>query len=349
MVQRTYTDLILCDDSTDSLLLEQAADESLRITLRHDPTVGNLNVTIRTDEAEDLGTSNNVYGVEVIEIEQSGGDRQLNIVIAGDAGFDVPYQLTVERLAADACLSDEYEGLLGNDDVDHATPAIPGSLTHNICADADWFSYDFSAGIDLTIAAFPSGRIDAVDAILYDSAVVEVAETVFNPDSGELSLNTTIESSGTYFVEVKRNDPTVASNVNRLDVAYELAANAATLTCQDSQLVTPAAAVVFSSGMDLVRVPLDCGTGTGRTEVAHFDLAGPETVVFALTGQMATVGVDVRSDCEDAQTSVQCTLLDEILNELTVRTGPLALPAGRHYVVFEFNANGDVPLDLEVQ
>ena len=46
MVQRTYTDLILCDDSTDSLLLEQAADESLRITLRHDPTVGNLNVTI---------------------------------------------------------------------------------------------------------------------------------------------------------------------------------------------------------------------------------------------------------------------------------------------------------------
>ena len=41
-----------------------------------------------------------MYGVEVIEIEQSGGDRQLNIVIAGDAGFDVPYQLTVERLAA---------------------------------------------------------------------------------------------------------------------------------------------------------------------------------------------------------------------------------------------------------
>ena len=124
-----------------------------------------------------------------------------------------------------------------------------------------------------------------------------------------MSLNTTIESSGTYFVEVKRNDPTVAS-LNRLDVAYELAANAATLTCRESQLVTPAAPVVFSSGMDLVRVPLDCGTGTGRTEVAHFDLAGPETVVFALTGQMATVGVDVRSDCEDAQTSVQCTLLD---------------------------------------
>ena len=131
-VQRTYTDLILCDDSTDSLLLEQAADESLRITLRHDPTVGNLNVTIRTDEAEDLGTSNNVYGVEVIEIEQAGGDRQLNIVIAGDAGFDVPYQLTVERLAADACLSDEYEGLLGNDDVDRDA-SDSGSLTHNIC------------------------------------------------------------------------------------------------------------------------------------------------------------------------------------------------------------------------
>ena len=56
-------------------------------------------------------------------------------------------------------------------------------MSHNICADADWFSYQFAAGIDLTISAFPSGRIDAVDAVLYDSAEVELAQTVFDADS----------------------------------------------------------------------------------------------------------------------------------------------------------------------
>ena len=344
---------MLCDETTDRYQVAQGDQESLRFILRHDPTVGDLSLVLSDlNSGSELRSSNTAYGTERLELVQVGADRVVEITVRGQDGYDVPYELTIERLSADECAADSYEGLLGNDDSAHAASVTPGQVAHMICSDEDWFSIDLSAGVDVEITAFPSNGSDLVDTALYDSDLVQITQgaiEIVEGNPGDLQMSATIESTGLYFISVERNDPAVVSNPSTLEITTQLAGNVAELTCAESQLLTPAAPIDLSGALDLVRLPVDCGVGIGRTEVAHFDLAQPETVVLTLTGAMVSGALDIRSDCEDAATASTCSFSDEFNEQLTITTDAVALEAGRHYVVMEANAQGAVQLSLEIQ
>ena len=120
LVHQTYTGLVLCDEDTDSIFVEHGANESLRVSLRHDPAVGDLRLDINTTEVGNalLASSDGPHGLEVIELGPTGGDRTLRLTVSGRPGYNVPYSLSIEELPDEHCPADAYEGLLGNDDLE---------------------------------------------------------------------------------------------------------------------------------------------------------------------------------------------------------------------------------------
>ncbi len=366
--RRTYNDLVLCDETTDEFILNQAAGEALRLTIRYDNGVGHLNLAVTSQNGDDspIGASETRYGAEVIEIGPSVQDRSLSVTVSGYAGYDVSYDLTVETLPVGACIADRYEGIAGNDVLARATMIDPGSYDHSICADQDWFAVELVAGLDLSVSAYPGGRVDAVDLGLYDGAGQPLAAGVFDPDgNGDVTLSYEVQSTATYYMLVERNDPTVPANTNRLEVSVEPSANAAQFACGEAVPINlgdiqPLASL--DSAANVIRAPVSCGLGTGRTVVATINLAAPTRVSVSVSQSdrgLISAALSVRSPlCTDQDDELYCGLAGQGVGAGQVMTfcgggadeecRGIDFPAGQSFLVFELNGVGPVSFSATV-
>jgi len=351
LLHQTYTGLILCDEDTDSLFFNQGANESLRVSLRHDPSVGDLRLEVNSTDGNNalLATSDGPHGLEVIELGPTGGERTLRLTIGGRPGYTVEYSLSIEELGENMCPRDAYEGLLGNDDQAHAATVRDGEIFHRVCGDPDWFKIHLTAGEMVSVNAYPIDAVNALETALYDEAGQQVAVGAVDPNGfvvdgvifGDWLLDYTVQHSGWYFIEVRSSRPDVTNNRNRLEITTEAAPNAGALICAEAielQLGVPQMIQAPGSGTTL---PISCGNDIGDTIVGLLNVPAPTTVSVSFAATLVSAGVSIRApSCDDAQDDISCLFTDELGPDEPFVIRDVNVPGGQSYLILEANFVG---------
>ena len=328
LVARTYGGLLLCDGSEDRYVTTVPAQTGLQVVLRHCPADGDLSLVLRKPlpVPEELARSDQPLGMEVVELDAAPEERTFDIVIQGRPGFSVPYSLSLERRGAEACAADGFEGLLGNDEPDHASPIGPGTYELSLCSgDEDWFALQIAAGTRLRARGLPSSPNTLVDLALLASEEQEPLAEGQEEGEGEerfVTLSEDITQPGRYFLRLRPGQgPDSGGNVV-LEIDAQAAANAETLACAHPLPLVAGEAITLPMTLPVALFNLSCAEGLPESTVDHlasFSLA-QESVVSLRSGEGSRIAL--RSVCDDPDSEQLCTrAMDPALQEVSLAAG----------------------------
>jgi len=330
---RTYGGLVLCDGSVDVYQAHVSAEEGLSVVLRHAPGAGDLALELYTIGELGpllLGHADDLHGVEALGVDAGPLGYDVDVVVSGPPGASVEYSLTLERLPADECVADPFEGLLGNDDSAHAAQVGLGGYDHTLCpGDEDWFSVSLPAGARLTLSAAPEGvEADEVELTLLAPGGDVLTE---GADGGDGSLTAEADSveSGPHRVRVRA--PQAAARIPvHLAVEAAPAPDAAELACQAALPLVADEPIPLPATEYVPRLPLSCGeAGEDAEHVARFELEQAASVTLEVVGA-PFYAMGLRDDCDDEASDVACELL---LDQLAGAVLEADLAAGTWFVV----------------
>ncbi len=327
---RTYGGLVRCDGTTDVYSTNLPAGQALRATLVHDPAVGDLSLALELPgpPPEELASSDQPHGVEVVTVGPFPDDQDLNVVVGGRRGFDVPYSVSLRRADPDECPADGHEGLLGNDSLARATGVRVGQVEHEICeGDEDWFAISLQAGTALTATSAVAGPAGDLLVSIVDSEGGGLADGEPGPDG--VQARAIAETPGSYGIRVRAANDAVRAEAT-LDVVAAPAPNASALACAHAtEVILDGPAVQLGPGPAVERFAVPCGLGMPGLSADFLwtlDLARDETVDIRARDAEAVL---VRSACDDAGSDVTCGLPGSPEIE------ELELEAGRYWVIVQ--------------
>jgi hypothetical protein len=325
LAARTYTGLLLCDGTQDRYIVQPNPGEALRVTLRHDPALGDLALDLSAlpPLLERFGSSDTRFGVEIVILPAADPIRPALVTVSGRPGAHVPYSLTVERTAADACAPDALEGPLGNDSLETAARLPPGPQTLSLCeGDEDWLAFRASAGTHLDARVSPAdvllSLVDAGGRVLADGM----------PGGAQTTLAGDFQIPTDAFLRLRSPDAEARRRVD-LQVDATAAPGAERLACDHVLALQPGALLAPPDTLRVQRFTVSCAfpfPGFTGDFVARFSLAAAARVTLAPSDGAA---VALRSDCDDPGTELLCGLSGA--PALT----DIALAAGTYYVVVQ--------------
>jgi len=350
LVARAYTDLLLCDGTEDAYGAAVPAGEGFSVVLRHAPEAGDLALALTVLEAgleTERLRSDGRHGVEALGIDAAPVPREVEVRVRGRAGSDVPYDLTLERVAPEACVADELEGLLGDDDGAHATPIGIGGYPHKLCpGDEDWFALELLAGSILTVRSTPEAPAPGLALTLLDPDGQHLADGV--DDAGARAATVDVQAPGRHLVHVRSGDPDERARL-RLEVEVEAAGDSAAEACAHARDLEAGVPLVLPAAVPVDRLVMGCGFGGGTDYVASFVLGEETTVDLEARAAGGGAALSVRRDCGDAGTEAACTA-DDGFSGADLGLEGVTLDAGPWYVVLETLVGGwDPELLLTVE
>jgi len=351
LAARTFAGLVLCDGAEDLYRAVASAGEGLRVVLRHEPRAGDLSLHLAGTDGDGQPValrSDGRHGVEVLGLDAAQSMREVEIVVRGRPGASVGYDLTLERVPPEACVEDVLEGLLGDDDPDHATPVGIGTFAHKLCpGDEDWFALQLASGSRLTTRSVPQAAAPGLELVLLGPEGEVLAQGA--DDEGARLLERDIEAPGRHLLRLHSEDPDERSTL-RLDVHAEAAFGAGEMACAHARQLTADVPLRLPDTLPVDRLVVQCGLGgLGGDHVAWFTLAEAATVTVEARGLGVGGVLSVRAECVDAATEQAC-LADLDFSEENLLLEDLALAGGTWFVVVEPLASGRRPeLRLTVQ
>ena len=322
---RTYTGLLLCDGTSDHFLVQPNSGEGLRVTLRHDPSQGDLSLelTALPPRIERFGLSDGRLGVETVLLPPDMLIRPAQVVVSGRPGATVPYSLTIERTGADVCAPDALEGPTGNDSFEAAVALPPGPQTLSLCpADEDWLSLRVSAGTRFTASLTPDDLLIS----LHDDRGVRIADGLRG--GGRVSVDGDFLAPGVAYLRARAPDAAPRRAVN-LNIEASAAPGAEALACGHVLDLLPGVLLAPPDAVRVARFTVPCAfpfPGLSGDIVARFSLAAPARVTLQPADGSA---VSIRQDCDDPNTQVLCALSGS--PSLT----DIQLAAGTYYAVVQ--------------
>ncbi len=329
---RAHAGLRWCDDTLDRFRVDVPAGEGRVIALRHGGFADlALTVTAAGDPADVLGADDGPHGFDRVVVPVAVEARAVDVRISGRPGFDADYALVIDRLDADDCAPDAFEGPHGNDNADGATPLTDDvqRLETTLCpGDADWFALAAVVGVDWRIRAVPEDGTATL--VLLDPNGVEVARG--EAIDGAAVLNHGPTRDGLYRLGLTADRPTRVA----LSFVREAADDAAARACADPPTLIAGEPLPLRPLLDR----LDIGCGDGLDAVAVFDLPAPSRIELILEGTSDPLAsaVAVRRACA-AEGDLICAPAGEAIEAAL-------LPAGRYYAIAKAPPGGEPRLRL---
>ncbi len=219
LMDRTYSDLVLCDGEEDRFFLVLEEGEGLEVTLIYDPSE-ELTLELLAGSTPPIKSSYAV-GIEKIGILPSENiTREIEINVKGRLGQPVEYSLDIKKI--DYCPSDGFEGPTGNDYVLNATPVDLSDHFLRLCEeDQDWLKLNLPIGSHLQIVPeiIGEGQID-ITILNEEEEIVAQGE----------QIETDILAGGIYYVKIVGNQTmelVLRSNIGLSESGREQACDAA--------------------------------------------------------------------------------------------------------------------------
>lgn len=344
LAARLYQGLRWCDGTVDRYLFDLPPNQGLRIVIRHADGDLALRVFDAAVVGLPIGASDEPYGVERVEVAASQVERQLRIDVDGRAGAAANYSLHIQRLLANTCVVDDFEGARNNDVQARATPLPPGGAGHTICGgESDWFAVDLPRGVRVNAQA----SADDLNLRFIGPGDQELA--VGQDDAmGTLSLQADTVQPGTHHLEVSGSDDGVAAT-NQLRVTLAASPDAAAQACREPPALPPNGQLMLPAGVAITRLPTTCSLGApATTHVARFVLARQGRVTLQLEGEQLGSAIALRRACAVSD-DAHCAVGDA----MGLGGGPVIedaeLDAGVWFVVVEAGTTEALRLRLLVQ
>lgn len=334
---RTWTDLVLCDGDVDRYRVELAADEGLRVTVRHDAAAGDLALRLTAPGAPALVyvASDGGSGIEVVGLPPSPAPQVVDIEIDGRVGFDVPYVLSVERTAADVCPADPLEVPFANDTRDAASAIGGAPATVRLCPeDVDWFGFEAAAGTEVEVTAIGDELPEILLIDLYDPADEVLASARI--EERALVLRGAVAETGPHALRFAGAEGPLA-----LDVSLRASAgpDAAASACAEAADIALGVVTPLPATLPVDRFESSCAIGAAAPDhVVRVQLAGPRTLSLRARPDDRQTGFFVRRACADPETEVACVFGAD---------AEVELEAGAWFIFVE--SSGAVPQRLEVR
>ena len=312
------------------------AGEGVAVTLRHAADAGDLRLVL-TEGGQTVATSDGLGGVERVGVDPGVEDRTLELRVDGRAGDSVVYSLDVRRRPADSCLPDALEGLLGNDDADHATPIGRGAYEVKLCpGDEDWFEIGLDAGSLLVVDAIPDG--DPPDVVMQ----VRGPDGALLQEGGPDGVVAEASDRGRHTVRFAADGVAAQPWRGQLFVDAQPGPAAAARACDDPLLLEIDEPVGLPRVVAVDRLAAGCGIGDTADHVLAFDLGEQATATVTLTGAAFGSTVAIHGRCGDVGSEVACES-DDLFDAATVALEDVALGPGRWFVVVEAPPGGAGP------
>ncbi len=334
---RSWTDLVLCDGDVDRYRVELAADEGLRVTVRHDAAIGDLALRLTAPGAPALVyvESDGGAGIEVVGLAPSPAAQVVDVEIDGRTGFDVPYVLTIERLGPDECPADPLEVPFANDTRDQASPIGGAPVAVRLCADdVDWLGFEAAAGTVIEATALADDLPEILLIDLYDGGDEVLASARI--EERALVLRGTVERSGPHALRFAGAEGPITLDVS---LSTQAAPDAVERACDAVVDVPLDAEVALPATLPVDRFESSCAPGA----------AAPDHVVRLQLDRAGTVSLRARPDDRQTSFSVRAAC-DDVASEVACVFGADAdveLDAGVWFVVIE--SSGAVPQRLEIR
>ena len=301
LTTRTYTGLVLCDGDEDAYDLSVPAEEGVRVVLRYDPAAGDLSATLVDPTAMPPLTlhSDLREGVEIVGVADAALARSLTLRIQGRPGRSVPYSLTLERLEPGVCVADALEGVLGNNDAQHAHALGLSEAEVELCpGDEDWLSLDLPAGTHLDLRATTLAPGATVEMTLTGPGGGRLGRETATAMGGVLSVD--VVAGGRHLVQLRGAEPDTRT---RLRLSVELRPTTELAACTETLRLVPGDPLQLPLRLPVRRFSMGCGVGTDPDVLLEFTLPSPSMVDLTTVG--ASV-VAVRADCADVGSEAAC-------------------------------------------
>lgn len=331
LVGRVYTGLVLCDGEPEVYQVTARAGEGLRVTLRHEPGPAGVSLRIHPQGSPQLtlAWSDRRHGVEELALDSAPGARALELVVQGRPGWSPEYSLDIERLGANDCPRDSFEGLLGNEDGAHAAPVGAGDHAHVICeGDEDWFAVRAGAGTVLRtrISPGPDARGQAMEIQSADGELLAQGA----PAGGALVAQVTAQETGPHMIRVRSTRPAERFS-SLLSVDALAAPEAPVLACASGQRLVPGRVHQLRPHIGADRFRQRCaGAPAGGLVADHvvwFEMHEEDVIRLRLLGGQDRSILAIRTECPEADSELQCEV------GAAAEIAGLQLRPGVHYVI----------------
>ena len=326
---QAYTDLVLCDGTTDVYRFDLPGNQGLSAVLRHDGEAGDLSLAFEEEGPPPvpLARSDGRLSTERVGVNAALGRRVIRVVVRGSAGANVSYSLELRTHDAQWCAPDRHEGLAGNDSQGVGAPAGIGQYPLVICpGESDWFTVPAAAGTRLTVRATPTDGQGAARVRLgvYDEAGQLLGQG--QPAGGAQVTQVDVAAGGRLGVRVRGLDDDDRVAVT-LEIEAEAAPGAAGLAC-------PGEAIGFDEPWALPvtlpvrRVQSSCAPVGGADHVASFELQSTAFVTARFEGPEPGSSLAILAECEAPQSELACGFdLRSGLNRVYLEAGSYTLMA----------------------
>ncbi len=324
--QRTYTGLVLCDESTDTYRLNLPPNEGVAITLSYDATMTDLALTLTDLDSDAPPTfSDTPFGVEVLGIDAQPFAQVYEVEVSGAVGRAADYDLSVAALSPGRCAADPLEGLAidGNQTLDTATSIALDLQSFSLCpGDVDYLAIDVQAGSRLSVEAAFDQAVDGLSVALLNGAGLIVAADNALISNRLRIENYDIDSPGPWYVRLRGATEAVRGTLN---FAVETSDNAGELACANAPILVDGVGLRLSDAPSPDRFELSCAGGNigGFAEhISTFQLNRAATVSLSLESGATSIstGIAIRSAC-GVETEVECVTGESTLDDIELSPG----------------------------
>jgi len=288
----------------DSYTLQRPAGAGLQVLLRHDPSLGDLSLTLRAPGAPGvrLDHSDSPYGVERVGDSPDAEAEDLLLEVRGRPGGHVPYMLSVQTTPPEGCLPDVHDLLGGNEDAAHAVPVQLGEHHLALCpGDEDWLALRLPAGTRLAVSVQgPALLAGGVAATVLGPAGQELGAAVLDLEEAELAVD--VVTTGEHLLRLALPPGATGAPFSvRLGATGAPAAAAA--ACDEAVALVPGEPRGLPTTLPVVRFELACDGLDEADYVARFRLDEPSRVRAQVLGAHALA---LRSACPSADSELAC-------------------------------------------
>ena len=338
---RAYSGLVLCDGALDRFRVRQAEAYGLEVQLVHAADAGDLSLElVLPDSGLQLSHSDGPWGLERAALDPQLQSRQIEVVVRGRPGFDVPYLLDVRQPGVLACAPDALDVPIDNATAQWAAPLGSGPAAISLCPqEVEWYALLLAAGTHLRLTANvpPQGlEMELLGPDLVAVGQVEMA------DPGSV-LEVDVAEAGRYLLRLEAADPESRLAV-QLGVEVAAGPDAAEHACAEAPLLLADQPLPLPPTLPAAGLGASCGQMHGADHVARIELQQAAQVSLRVGDAGWGTLLSIRERCADPESEHICVLAQD---EATLEAGPLE--AGTWYVLVTTPQGLSPELELELR